>query len=165
MHKSSSMQKAVKKVIQEKDSWESYQRVKGENCFSFILAHMLSCWVPAMGAVYSFLPRSFLMFSQCNKASLYAANMMRKGSKVPLRKPNYQAGPWKYWTCLFSVVLIPWHLWRDVRNRWWQSGGGSFVVSRANHLHTTKMREKEEGLNLSSCLKWVVISPQSSVVG
>lgn len=69
---------------------------EGQKLLFLILPHMLSSWVAIMGAVYSFLPRNFLMFSQCNKASQYAANIVRMGSERPLRKLSYQVRPWKY---------------------------------------------------------------------
>lgn len=55
MHKSFSIQKAVKRVIWERDSWENYQRVKGENCFSLYLHTclvdaFLACSLSFLGA-------------------------------------------------------------------------------------------------------------------
>lgn len=79
MHKSFSMQKAVKKVIWERDSSESYQRVKGKNCFSLYLHTCLAADFLGWELCTRPFLEAFSCSHECNKASQYAAHMVRRG--------------------------------------------------------------------------------------
>lgn len=67
------MQKAVKKVIWERDSWANYQKVKGENCFSLYLHTRLAAEFLARDLCTLF----FLEASSCSQSAIKHLNMLQ----------------------------------------------------------------------------------------
>lgn len=73
MHKSFSMQKAVKKVIWERDSWENYQRLKGKTCFSLYLhTHLVAGFL-----AQELCTLSFLEAFSCSHSAIKHLNMLQ----------------------------------------------------------------------------------------
>lgn len=104
----------------------------------------------------------------CSHSAIKHLNMLQmlwEGAlKFHLRSLIIKKDPGNIEPIFSLVVLIPWHLCRDARNRWWWSGGGSFVVSRAGHPPLQRWDKKRRVSISHPASQWVVISPQSSVV-